>query len=51
MKLKTKGILLLTETGDDNLYTFVREPNKLQYLVEGEVRDKKTLQLLPGAQQ
>ena len=36
-------------TGDDNLYTFVREENKQQYLVEGEVRDMKSMQLLPGS--
>src|SRR5690606_8105698 len=35
-------------TGDDNLYTVTIEENKLQFLVEGEVRDKNSLQLLPG---
>jgi len=46
---KNQGYFASNREGDDNLYTFVREPNKLQYLVEGEVRDKKTLELLPGS--
>ncbi|TBX66330.1 hypothetical protein EZL74_10805 [Flavobacterium silvisoli] len=46
---KNQGYFASNREGDDNLYTFVREPNKLQYLVEGEVRDKKTLALLPGS--
>ena len=44
-----KGYFASNRTGDDNLYTFVREDNKLQYLVEGEVRDMKSMQLLPGS--
>ena len=44
-----KGYFASNRTGDDNLYTFVQEDNKLQYLVEGEVRDVKTTELLPGA--
>jgi peptidoglycan-associated lipoprotein len=44
-----KGYFASNRTGDDNLYTFIREDNKLQYLVEGEVRDMKSLELLPGA--
>ncbi len=43
------GYFASNRTGDDNLYTFVREANKLQYLVEGEVRDMKSMQLLPGS--
>jgi peptidoglycan-associated lipoprotein len=43
------GYFASNRTGDDNLYTFVREVNKLQYLVEGEVRDMKSMQLLPGS--
>jgi peptidoglycan-associated lipoprotein len=43
------GYFASNRTGDDNLYTFVREENKLQYLVEGEVRDMKSMQLLPGS--
>lgn len=43
------GYFASNRTGDDNLYTFVQEINKLQFLVEGEVRDKKTLELLPGS--
>jgi peptidoglycan-associated lipoprotein len=46
---KDKGYFASNRTGDDNLYTFIREDNKLQYLVEGEVRDMKSLELLPGA--
>ncbi len=46
---KNKGYFASNRTGDDNLYTFIREENKLQYLVEGEVRDLKSTQLLPGA--
>jgi peptidoglycan-associated lipoprotein len=48
-EVKNQGYFASNREGDDNLYTFVREPNKLQYLVEGEVRDKKTLELLPGS--
>lgn len=44
-----KGYFASNRTGDDNLYTFVREENKQQYLVEGEVRDMKSMQLLPGS--
>jgi outer membrane protein OmpA-like peptidoglycan-associated protein len=44
-----KGYFASNRTGDDNLYTFIREDNKVQYLVEGEVRDMKSLELLPGA--
>mgnify|MGYP000656294566 CR=1 FL=1 len=48
-EVNNKGYFASNRTGDDNLYTFVREDNKLQYLVEGEVRDLKSLELLPGA--
>lgn len=34
--------------GTDNLYSFVRFENEASYLVEGEVRDKNTKNLLPG---
>ena len=44
-----KGYFASNRTGDDNLYTFIQEDNKLQYLVEGEVRDKNSLELLPGS--
>ncbi|MGG7037034.1 MAG: OmpA family protein [Flavobacterium sp.] len=44
-----KGYFASNRSGDDNLYYFVREKNKLQYLVEGEVRDKKNMELLPGS--
>ena len=46
---KDQGYFASNRTGDDNLYTFIREENKLQYLVEGEVRDMKSMQLLPGS--
>ena len=46
---KDKGYFASNRTGDDNLYTFIREENKMQYLVEGEVRDLKSTELLPGA--
>jgi peptidoglycan-associated lipoprotein len=46
---KNQGYFASNRTGDDNLYTFVQEENKLQYLVEGEVRDMKSMQLLPGS--
>ncbi len=48
-EVNNKGYFASNRTGDDNLYTFIREDNKLQYLVEGEVRDLKSLELLPGA--
>ena len=44
-----KGYFASNRTGDDNLYTFIQEENKMQYLVEGEVRDLKSTQLLPGS--
>ncbi len=44
-----KGYFSSNRTGDDNLYTVAIEENKLQFLVEGEVRDKNSLQLLPGS--
>lgn len=34
--------------GTDNLYSFVRFENESSYMVEGEVRDKNTKNLLPG---
>lgn len=46
---ENKGYFASNRTGDDNLYTFVQEENKQQYLVEGEVRDMKSMQLLPGS--
>jgi peptidoglycan-associated lipoprotein len=48
-EIKDQGYFASNRTGDDNLYTFIREDNKLQYLVEGEVRDMKSMQLLPGS--
>jgi len=34
--------------GTDNLYSFVRFENEASYMVEGEIRDKNTKNLLPG---
>ena len=46
---KDLGYFASNRSGDDNLYTFVQEENKQQYLVEGEVRDMKSTQILPGS--
>jgi outer membrane protein OmpA-like peptidoglycan-associated protein len=46
---KNQGYFASNRTGDDNLYTFIQVANELQYLVEGEVRDMKSMQLLPGS--
>jgi hypothetical protein len=46
---KSQGYFASNRTGDDNLYTFIQVANELQYLVEGEVRDMKSMQLLPGS--
>ena len=43
-----KGYFSSNRTGDDNLYTVAMEENKLLFAVEGVVRDKNSLQLLPG---
>jgi len=43
-----KGYFSSNRTGDDNLYTVALEENKLLFAVEGVVRDKNSLQLLPG---
>ncbi|MCZ8090164.1 OmpA family protein [Flavobacterium sp.] len=43
-----KGYFSSNRTGDDNLYTVTMEENKLLFAVEGVVRDKNSLQLLPG---
>ena len=43
-----KGYFTSNRAGDDNLYTFARQKNNLQFLVEGEVRDKVSLEILPG---
>ena len=44
-----KGYFASNRTGDDNLYTFELIENKIKDMIEGEVRDKKTTNLLPGA--
>ena len=42
------GYLASNRRGSDNLYSFKRMENEGRYLVEGEVKDKNTLELLPG---
>ena len=44
-----KGYLSSNRKGTDNLYSFTREENVGRYLVEGEVKDKNTKDLLPGS--
>ncbi len=41
-----KGYFASNRTGDDNLFAFIREENKLQYFVEGEIRNVNSLELL-----
>ena len=43
-----KGYFASNRTGEDNLYSFKREENKKHFLVEGEVKDKITSEVLPG---
>jgi peptidoglycan-associated lipoprotein len=43
-----KGYFSSNRTGDDNLYTVAVEENKLLFAIEGVVRDKNSLQILPG---
>lgn len=47
---KNKGYLSSNRKGSDNLYSFIRIENEARYLVEGEVKDKNTHELLPGTQ-
>ncbi len=42
------GYLASNRKGSDNLYSFKRVENESRYLVEGEVKDKNTKDLLPG---
>ena len=47
---KNKGYLSSNRKGTDNLYSFIRTENESRYVVEGEVKDKNTHDLLPGTQ-
>lgn len=42
------GYFSSNRDGADNLYTFIRTENERQFIVEGDVRDKNTKELLPG---
>lgn len=42
------GYFASNRKGTDNLYSFIREENERKFIVEGEVRDKITKDLLPG---
>ncbi len=43
-----KGYLASNREGSDNLYAFTRKDNERRFIVEGDVRDKHTKELLPG---
>ena len=43
-----KGYLSSNRKGSDNLYSFIRKENERRILVEGDVKDKTTKDLLPG---
>lgn len=45
---KNKGYLSSNRKGGDNLYSFTRTENEERFVVEGEVKDKNTQNLLPG---
>lgn len=45
---KNKGYLSSNRKGGDNLYSFSRIENEKRFVVEGEVKDKNTQNLLPG---
>ncbi|NMH27893.1 OmpA family protein [Flavobacterium silvaticum] len=45
---KNKGYLSSNRKGSDNLYSFIRKENADSHVVEGDVRDKNTSELLPG---
>lgn len=42
------GYFASNRKGTDNLYSFIREENQRRFIVEGDVRDKVTKELLPG---
>ena len=43
-----KGYLSSNRKGSDNLYSFIRKENEKRFLVEGDIKDKTTKNLLPG---
>ena len=45
---KNKGYLSSNRKNGDNLYSFTRVENRERFVVEGEVKDKNTQNLLPG---
>ncbi len=45
---KNKGYFSSNRKNGDNLYSFTRTENMERYVVEGEVKDKNTKNLLPG---
>lgn len=45
---KQKGYLASNREGQDNLYSFIRTENERRFIVEGDVRDKNSKNLLPG---
>jgi outer membrane protein OmpA-like peptidoglycan-associated protein len=44
-----EGFLSSNRDGKDRLYAFTREPNVKSYILEGEVRDKNSKEILPGS--
>jgi peptidoglycan-associated lipoprotein len=44
-----EGFLSSNRDGTDRLYTFTRKPNVKTYILEGEVRDKNSKEILPGS--
>lgn len=46
---KEKGYISSNRKGGDNLYSFTRKENIERYVVEGQVKNKNTQELLPGA--
>lgn len=45
---ENKGYLSSNRKGSDNLYSFTRKENERRFLVEGDVHDKISKELLPG---
>ncbi len=42
------GYFSSNRDGSDNLYTFERTENERQFIIEGDIKDKNTKELLPG---
>lgn len=45
---ENKGYLSSNRKSSDNLYSFTRKENERRFLVEGDIKDKTTKNLLPG---